>query len=360
MTGFIRTAGFLVLATLALSGCNGSEETTEAASPRPVLTAVAELKPARTEEYAGTVEPQVKTDIGFRIIGRLISRDVDVGDTVARGERLAAIDPTALELAVRSASAEVGSALAQLTNAQAAAERQRALLTTQASTQSTVESADQAAIAAEATVSRAQAALAKAEEQLSYAQVEATFDAVVTATAAEVGQIVEPGDAVVTIARPDLRDAVVDIPVERGPIAIGTKFRISLQMDPNAVVAGSVREVAPEADAITRTLRVRIALIDPPASFRLGTTVRAALEHDSTPALTLPVTALLEQDGKTYVWLIDEKDSIAVKQEIEVAHREDGIFTVASGLQPGSRVAIAGVHTLQDRQKIIVPEGNAP
>ncbi len=360
MRGFIRRAANLMLATLALSACDSSEDADKTTQPRPVLTAIAELRPARSEEYAGTVEPQIKTDIGFRIIGRLISRDVDVGDTVARGERLAAIDPTALELAVRSASAEVGSALAQLTNAQAAAERQRALLTTQASSQATVESADQAAIAAEATVSRAQAALAKAEEQLSYAQVEATFDAVVTATAAEVGQIVEPGDAVVTIARPDLRDAVVDIPVDSGPIAIGTKFRIALQMDPSAVVAGSVREVAPEADAITRTLRVRIALIDPPPSFRLGTTVRATLERDATPALTLPASALLEQDGKAYVWLIDEKDSIAVKQEIGVAHREDGIFTVATGLQPGARVAIAGVHTLEDRQKVILPEGNKP
>ena len=58
----------------------------------------------------GTVEPRFKTNLGFRVLGRLIARPVNVGDLVEQGQTVAAIDPTALELAVRSAKADLSKA----------------------------------------------------------------------------------------------------------------------------------------------------------------------------------------------------------------------------------------------------------
>ena len=71
---------------------------------------------------------------------------------------------------------------------------------------------------------------------------------------------------------------------------------------------GSVREIAPQADSSTRTLRVRITLADPPESFRLGTTINAAI-NAGFPGIELPVSALLERDGKTMVWVVDPATS---------------------------------------------------
>ena len=152
----------------------------------------------------GTVEPQFKTDLGFRVLGRLIALPVNVGDLVEEGQAVAAIDPIALELAVRSATAEVLKSHAHLTTVSATEERQRTLITTAATTKATLESAEQDRAAAQASVIQAQANLTKAREQLGYAQLKSDFAGVVTAVGGHVGQVVFPGQSVVTVARPDI------------------------------------------------------------------------------------------------------------------------------------------------------------
>ncbi|TGV64197.1 efflux transporter periplasmic adaptor subunit, partial [Mesorhizobium sp. M00.F.Ca.ET.158.01.1.1] len=97
-------------------------------------------------------------------------------------------------------------------NAAASEERQRQLLTSANTPQSVFDAAQQARKAAEASVERAKASLAKSQEQLGYARLFSDFDGVVTAVGAEVGQTVSPGQTIVTVARSDLREAVVDIP----------------------------------------------------------------------------------------------------------------------------------------------------
>ena len=90
--------------------------------------------------------------------------------------------------------------------------------------------------------------------------------------------MVQPGQTIVTVARPDIREAVVDLPESIGrDLRPEARFDIALQVDPSVRAAGTVREIAPQADPATRTLRVRITLDSPPESFRLGTTITAAV-----------------------------------------------------------------------------------
>jgi multidrug efflux pump subunit AcrA (membrane-fusion protein) len=63
------------------------------------------------------VEPQFSANLSFRLLGKVVARDVDVGDRVARGVTIAALDPTALDLAVQAARAELESALEAITEA---------------------------------------------------------------------------------------------------------------------------------------------------------------------------------------------------------------------------------------------------
>ena len=143
--------------------------------------------------FTGTVEPQYRAILGFRVLGRLIVRHASVGDVVHKGALLAALDPVALELAVRAAAADLSNALAQLANATATETRQRTLLEQKTTTEAQFELAQQAREAAAAAVVRARANLAKAQEQLGYAELRSDFDGVVTAVDAEVGQVVSAG-----------------------------------------------------------------------------------------------------------------------------------------------------------------------
>jgi RND family efflux transporter MFP subunit len=343
---------------LLTAGCKREAEASEPI--RPVLSTVVEPKASGSTAAAGTVEPQFKTDLSFRVLGRLIARPVNVGDLVDQGQIVAAIDPTALELAVRSARAELAKKQAQLENASATEQRQRTLIVTDATAKETLDNAVQARAGAEASVANAQAKLTKALEQLGYAQVKAEFAGVVTVVGAEVGQVISTGQSVVTVARPDVREAVVDIgPDFPVPLRAGLPFTVSLQLLPTIAVDGRIREIAPQADAVTRTVRVRIALNDPPPSFRLGTTVTARLAEDQPSILRVPASAVLTKDGENFVWVVDLPASTVSLRKVDLAQDEGG-FRVTGGLDPGIRVVTAGIHSLRQGQQVRIQQQATP
>ena len=189
----------LLAMTLACGGCN--EETSVPAPLRPVLTTI--VAPVTNQEFgpfASTVEARYRTQLGFQLAGRMVARDVFVGDAVRKGQRLAAIDPTVTQFALLRAKADVANAQAQLVNAEGIESRQRTLATGGNTPQATLDNAIAGRQTAKARLDQAQAALRMAEDQIGYTELHANFDAVVTAWTAEVGQYVDTGQAVVTLA----------------------------------------------------------------------------------------------------------------------------------------------------------------
>ncbi|TIV59011.1 efflux RND transporter periplasmic adaptor subunit [Mesorhizobium sp.] len=350
-----HVAPLLVLA--ALAACSRSEEKPPEVI-RPVLSVVIEPKTVETFGFAGSVEPQYSADLAFRLLGRVVSRDVKVGDLVTKGTTIAALDPTALELAVQASKADLSNAQAQFINAAASEDRQRQLLASANTSQATFDAAKQARQAAEAGVERANAALAKSLEQLGYARLFSDFDGVVIATGAEVGQTVSPGQTVVTVARTDPREAVVDIPDQLiGDLTVGMPFEVVLQSLPTIKTQATLREIAPQSEGATRTRRVKLTLVDPPTAFRLGSTITATRVTKVAPTIELPISALIEKDGSDKVWIVDPQSSSVSAREIKIASKSGGSFTVAGGLEAGMRVVTAGVHSLSEGQKVKVPEG---
>jgi RND family efflux transporter MFP subunit len=348
----------LLACTLAAAGC---KQETEVPEPiRPVLSAVVEPRPLSGSSAAGIIEPRFKSDLGFRLVGRLISRPVNVGDPVVERQVLGNVDPTALELAVRSAQADLSKAKAQLVNARADEARKRRLIVTDATSRQSVDNAEEVRAGAESTVARAQANLTKAVEQLGYAQLKAEFAGVVLAVNADIGQVVSPGQNVVTVARPDVREAVVDVgPEFPVPLQIGLPFRVSLQLLPDVYAEGLIREIAPQADAMTRTRRVRISLNDPPPGFRLGATVTAKLSKGQTPVMQVPASAVLTKDDATFVWVVDPASSTVSLNKVELMTGERDL-RVTGGLAPGTRIATVGIHSLKPGQKVRIAEDTNP
>lgn len=357
MTSLVNMAGALACA-LALAGC---QQETKAPEPtRPVQSMLLEPDHSNDAVAVGVIEPRYKTNLGFRVLGRLTSRPVYVGDLVDQGQTIGTIDATALELAVRAAKGQLAKAEAQFATLRATEERQRTLITTDATTKQTLDNAEQARAGGEATVAREQANLTKAIEQLGYSQIKADFAGVVTAIGAEVGQVVSPGQTVVTIARPDVREAVIDIGEDFPlPLEVGLPFTVALQLLPAVQVRGTVREIAPQADPVTRLRRVRIALDNPPDGFRLGATVTAKLDRAQSRALHVPASALLAKEGANFVWVIDQTANTALLKKVDVAADPTGL-RVVGGLAPGVRVVTAGIHSLKQGQQVRIEQDQKP
>lgn len=356
-TRLVVLAGTIASA-LAMSGCK--QEVNAPEPVRPVLWTVVQPAVSAGVSFVGSVQPRYETKLGFRVLGRIVARPVNVGDLIERGQMVAAIDPTALELSVRSAKADLSKAEALLENASGAEERKRILIKTDAATRQMLDDAEQVRAGAQASAARARANVSKAVEQLGYAQIKSDFAGVVTAVSAEVGQVVSPGQSVVTIARPDVREAVVDIGADFPvPLTVGLPFAVSLELLPTLQVQGKIREIAPQADQVTRMRRVRIALDDPPESFRLGSTVVARLSKDYSPVVRVPADAVLKQGGETSVWVVDAPSNTVSLRKVDISEDEAGI-RVIDGLSAGTRIVTAGIHSLKQGQQVRIEQDATP
>lgn len=337
---------------LPLAAC-GAEDHKAEAPIRPVKFTV--IKPFRDQApvFTGVVQPQVSTDHSFRLLGRIVSRPVDVGDTVTKGMLLATLDTPVLQKSADAAQAALTGANATLANAIGAESRQRLLRQTNTASQADLDSAEESLQAARSAAVQAAAALEKANEQLGYARLVAEFDGVVTAVSANAGQVVAAGQGVVRVASPDLRDAVVDLPdTLAGRLTLGEPFRVALQLKSSIQADGTVREVAPLADAATRSRRVKIALQAPGESFRLGSIVSVPFPGEDAAFLALPKTAVLERDGKTSVWVVPADGDRVTARPVKVRPASDGQWVVLEGLKEGERVVTAGVHSLVEGQRV--------
>jgi RND family efflux transporter MFP subunit len=355
-----RTSSFMLamVGFLTVAGCKKADEVKAAPPVRPVLSIIVKPLDDRAIGFAGTVQPQYQTERGFRVLGRIVARYVYVGDLVKTGQRLASIDPLQFELAVRSSEADLAKARSQLANTISAENRSSTLLGKDVISQAEYDLKQQSRAVSAASVQQAEANLDKARERLGYTVMTADIDGVVTSIDADVGQVASPGKKVMTLARLDIREAVVDLPenVTR-TLTTGQSFDIRLQADPSVQTTGKVREIAPEANAATRTRRVKITLDHALDAFRLGATITATPDaRTSRPDLEIPSSALLEREGKASVWIIDPETKTVRTVPIEVGANDGRTVQLRDGLTTGTRVIVAGIHSLSEGQRVKIPE----
>ncbi|MFG1295353.1 efflux RND transporter periplasmic adaptor subunit [Xanthobacter sp. V13C-7B] len=350
---WLARAAVLGVVALALSAC-GEEKKEAATEVRPVRTIVTTNRVASESlSLTGHVEAENEASYGFRIGGRVIDRLVNVGDQVQPGQVMARLDPQNEQNAVRSAQAALAAANASLSQTRNQYERQRQLLARGFTPRAQYEQAEQAFLAARSQVDDAEAQLKIAEDRLSYTELKADSAGVVTQRRAEPGEVVQAGQVVIQVARQDGRDAVFEVPAQfLGSTSGDREVQVSLTSDPAVTALGRVREIAPQADPVTRTFRVRVGLINPPAAMRLGTTVTGRVVADTGPVIEVPASALTRVNDKPAVWVVDPKAHTVSLRNVEVLRFTPAAVAVAEGLKPDEIVVTAGVQALHPGQKV--------
>lgn len=358
---YATLVSFLAVASLSpgLGGCK------DAAPPkqeiRPVRTVVVEPKAIEDDRQAvGEIKPRLESDIGFRVGGKLTSRAVDVGVAVKKGEALARLDDQDFQNRLRSAEADVTSAEAALVEATANEDRQSQLLAKGVTTKANYDAALKNKRASQANLDSAKAALELAKDQLHYTDLTADFDGIITAIGAEPGQVVNSGQMVIRLAKPDQIDAVFNVaesafrdrePGERPEVVV------SLLSSPGIIADGIVREVSPVADPVTRTYQVKVTLKQPPLAMRFGASVLGRLKAMTAPVVVLPGSAIFDRDGKPAVWVFDPATSAVMLRPVTVARYESDRVVVSDGLSKGDVVVTAGVNRLREKQVVRLAEG---
>ena len=350
-----KTVFSLVGAAVLLAACSKPAPPEEPVRAVKVIT-VGTNAFSSSHEYAGEVRAQVESRLGFRVAGKIIKRQAELGQRVKAGQVLANLDPQDYKLAADAARAQVAAAATNRDLAAADFKRYKELKEQNFISGAELERRETTLKAAQAQLEQAQSQLAVQGNQASYAALVADVSGVITAIEAEPGQVVTAGAPVVRIAADGVRDVVFSVPEDKvAAIKVGSPVSIRVWSQ-TAELAGKVREVAASNDPVTRTYTVKVS-VDAKEPPPLGATVYVVPQAGSVvgaPVIKLPTTALRQEGKATAVWVVDKATMTVKPQVIQVATADGNDVVVASGLQPGMLVVSAGVHVLSPGQKISI------
>lgn len=404
--------GTLLLGTgLATGGCS-REPDTRVQAPRPVKTAVLALGESASQRFLpGRVVASSEVELAFQVPGLLVNLPVRAGQKVTKGEIIAQLRLDEYEARLASLKGQlegarvalramregdrpeerlrqdtqVRAAEARLANAQAQFDRYEQLIQTNAISRKQFELGEtnlriaqedlQAAIqtremalvarvedieAKEAEIRGLEGRVREAEIQLSDATLRAPYDGVVAQRFVDANQSITARTPVVRFQSSDALEVAVDVPeaimaTDIRTVDTSQKFA-EFAAAPGRQVPVEVREVAQSADPTTQTFRVRFGLKGEPGIHLLpGMTATVRMNPvaaNGTNVVTVPISALYREGGGEQIAWIIGPDLIAKRRPVKLGAATGDRIEVIEGLQPGDRIAIAGVSFLSDGQKV--------
>jgi RND family efflux transporter MFP subunit len=362
LRGLSRGGAVLLLAAaLALAGCGKKAE--PAPEVRPVRLLQLSQHTGKTAfEFSGDVRPRVESRLGFRVGGKISARLVDVGAVVRKGQPLARLDATDLSLAEAGSRAQFDAARTDRDLAASDLKRYNELFAKGFISAAEQHRRQATYDAAESRLKQAEAGLRNQSNQTGYSVLNADADGVVTAVDAEVGQVVTPGQPVIRVAQTAEKEVAIGLPEDQVDLLRGiTDVTIRTWAEPDRALPGRVREISAAADPVTRTYATRVSIPNPPADLKLGmTAVVTFVRTGATPAIRVPLTALLQEQGRNQVWIYDPAAGTVKPVQVTLGEPVGNEVEVRQGLAPGQTIVTAGVHLLKPGQKVKPMQTVAP
>jgi len=378
-----RALPWALFAVLALSACH--RQPPSAAPPAMVLAS-----PVHSHSGIGTGEnvrypveaaARYSNAMSFRVAGKLIERDVRLGDSVRKGQVIARLDAADAQKQAASAQATLDAAEHRLAFAKQQLDRDQAQFAQNLVAANQLEQTQDAYAAASAGREEAAAQLVLARNTLQYNSLIADHDGLITSENADTGQVVSAGQAVYGLAWTGDTDVILDAAAgDLDRIAIGQAAGVTFSALPGRRFDARVREVAPAADPQSRTFRVKLTLTEPGAAVRFGMTgdailTRAASAGNATagnasagnasagnagaantpadaPVFKVPATAIFHQGKDPAVWVIRPSDSTLELRPVTVGSYSERGTLITRGLKDGDNVVLAGVHTVYAGQQV--------
>ncbi|WP_277183045.1 efflux RND transporter periplasmic adaptor subunit [Caballeronia sp. BR00000012568055] len=323
----------------------------QTATQRVQTVSVIAPKPApATQELLlpGAVTAFADAAIYARTSGYVQHWYTDIGAHVKKGQLLADIQTPELDAQLQQAHADEATAQANFNYANATAQRWQDMLKTQSVSQQDADTKTGDMLAKRAMLQSAQANVRRLGELVSYEKVVAPFDGVVTARNVDVGALVTAGGApglaastgeLFHVAQRDTLRVFVDVPQSDAPyVTSNTHAYLTVQQYPGRQFSARVARTSGAMDAVSRTLRVEVDVDNKDDSILPGAyaQVHLALEN-GTPALDLPVSALLFRPNGVTVATVDASNKTVLKT-VNIGRDFGTHVEITTGLSANERV----------------------
>ncbi|MGA8164629.1 MAG: efflux RND transporter periplasmic adaptor subunit [Waddliaceae bacterium] len=352
----------ILLSFLMLTGCRQPPEEEEAVRPVKAMQ-VSDPTLILSRPFPGVARAENRVNLAFRVEGPLIELPIYVGEEVKKGETLARIDPRDYEISLRNAKAELEKTKAVLTFAKSDFARAERIQKEDpgAISESKVDQKREERNRLRAVVAGNRAKVEGAEDQLSYTYMRAPFDGVIVAKYFDNFEYVQAKQSVARMLDTSRIEMVVDIPGNLIPHAQLIKnIEVTFGPFPDLKLQAEVREIGEEASAITRTFPVTLVMKQPKkVQILAGMSGEARFVGQIAPdspyvSILIPTSAVFTDgdNGQSYVWVIDVATLLVHKRKVTLEQLTSRGIQVSEGICPGEWIAVAGVHSLRESQKV--------
>lgn len=355
------SATVLVVLSLSLAACSKDKTTdtpeASAASLAVSLTPATERQIERTVIASGPVSAWEEMQLGVEISGvRVTALNVDVGQSVKKGQVLLELDHRTLDSDLRQAQAAAAEADAGVALAQANLRRGQALVKDQLISASAFDELRAGVVQAQARQATARAQRDGVQLRRDFASLRAPDDGIISKRLVQPGQVVAAGTELLRLIRQgrlEWRAELAEADLAR--VQKGATVAITGN---GSTVSGRVRAVSPGVDATARTGTIYVDLPEPGA-LKAGTFVEGRIVTSAARALMVPASAIVQRDGYNYVFTIDDS-SVAHRVRITTGASNQGQVEVLSGLKAGDPVVSTGAGFLGDGDRVrVVPAAKA-
>ena len=366
---------FMLLLTLLLAACQGKQETSNKVSEDPsIIIATPELLSHLTVSAVGSgemveamrvpariaVNEQQVARIGAAVTGRVTDINAYLGQRVQRGDVLATLHSTELSSAqLNYLKAQSQEALQQRAVSRAkllfesdvisAAElqkRESELLQAQAERQA---SQDQLKVLGMTDVDINRLGTSRSVHSIS--SVTATLNGVVIERKVTQGEVVQPADALFTVA--DLSNVwlVAEIPEQQaGLIRIGDVSEAEISALEDRRITGKLIFVSDTVKPDTRTVTARMSVDNPQHKLKPGMLASMLIHGTPHQRVMVPVAAVVRDSNRDYVFVQIDAQRFQLR-EVKLAQESAGVAPVIEGLLEGEKIVTDGAFHLNNERR---------
>lgn len=311
----------------------------------PQGAAVAEvvrLELPGSESAVGTIEAQRQTSVASRILSRVLVSAVEAGQHVDEGEVLVQLDDSDLRQRLDQAIASVDARSATLDQAQEELTRTERSAEAAAASSFEIMRVRNVVRAAEAELERARQAVNEAQTVLDYATIRAPFSGTVIDRLAEVGDTVTPGTPLLAMYDPTRMQLVASVR-ETLAVRVSVGDEVEAEIESLGVrCRARVAEIVPEANAQSRSFRMKVTGPCPPGVFP-GMFGRLYIATEPVPVVAV-ASGAVRSVGQLHLVDVVHAEGVAGTLERRAVQlgRElpEGLVEVLAGLAPGERVLL--------------------
>ncbi|WP_163934863.1 efflux RND transporter periplasmic adaptor subunit [Paraferrimonas sp. SM1919] len=346
---------------LGLSACSPSEEAAAPIQAPAIAVSAIEVNLGTIHpiyEFVGRTKAPEDADIRPLVSGRLVTKVVEAGSDVERGQLLFEIDSKPYQVKLTSAQAEVARAEAEKKQAFRTLERAKDLYKTKTLSEIDYEERQLAYTTATANLELAKSNLDQAQLELGWTQVHSPINGRVGEHKYSIGDVVSPqGEPLTTIVQLDVSQVNISVNEKtglaefqaemlRGQKASDFDIFLKLSNGTRYPYKGEVGFVNNRVDPESGTITVRLDFPNPEKLLLPGQYVNVEVEDKSVTTLVIPSRAVQYDQTGQFVMIIN-KDNQIEQRYVTLFQQVGEQYLVSNGLAAGERIVVDGLQRIR-------------